>query len=446
MARPRKQRKALTVEEIKRAVETIRRAKAAAEAGRARKAAAEAGRSTKDIFLWDGAEHGLAVKITPAGSAVFIMQKAVHGRPKRITLGNFGDVTLEQARTQARVLNGKIAEGRDPVAEERAKREAAERQAQLEKTMQDLWERYATEVVSQNKTRTAEQKQRMWDARVKPRLGKLKVKDVTGEDVAEVVHSPLRKNAAGRVIGGNGEAGNLYRLLRHMFYQATAWGLRPRELGNPLKEVKQPRVERRQLTIGARAIGALLKAADEKAAEGTKPQVIGAIKATILTGARISELLTLRWENVHADESELRWRDTKTGKSERSISPEALKLIKSMGRVPGSPFVFRSLEDPRKPLPYSTVRHAFEAIAAKAGVENCSLHTLRHFFATTTANSVSNPRVGMKLTGHKSLSAYMNYVHAERTQAQDLAAQLGTFFQSLPSAAANVVPAKRKIS
>jgi integrase len=56
-------------------------------------------------------------------------------------------------------------------------------------------------------------------------------------------------------------------------------------------------------------------------------------------------------------------------------------------------------------------------------VKNCTLHTLRHWTATMTANSVSNARVGMALTGHKSRAAYMNYVHAEKDLARALADQ-----------------------
>jgi hypothetical protein len=45
----------------------------------------------KDKFLWDGAEHGLGVKITPAGAKVFVFQKVVRNgstsKLKRITLG-----------------------------------------------------------------------------------------------------------------------------------------------------------------------------------------------------------------------------------------------------------------------------------------------------------------------------------------------------------------------
>jgi integrase len=404
---------------------------------------AEAGE--KDNFLWDDKEHGLAIKITPTGAKIFILQKTVRARLKRITLGKFPDMTLDQARTEARKKNGLIAAGRDPVAEERAEREEEERRTRLEKTMQDLWDRYEVEVIPNNKPRTADEKRRMWNRRIKPAIGKLKIKDVTGIEASEVVRSPLRIDAAGRVRGGKGEAGNLYRLLRHMLYKAIVWGLRPRDLGNPLKEVDQPKLERRQRLFSDKEIGALLGTLDQCAAEKMEhPRVIAAIRAATLTGARINELLTLRWEDIRADEMELHLRDTKSGASNRPISADALKLFQGVERMPGSPFVFRAITRPKEPLGYTLVRKAFDRIAARAGVENCSLHTLRHRFATMTANNSSNPRVGMKLTGHKSHAAYMNYVHAEKEQTHALAEQLATLNRGIAAAPSNVVPVKRK--
>lgn len=66
-------------------------------------------------------------------------------------------------------------------------------------------------------------------------------------------------------------------------------------------------------------------------------------------------------------------------------------------------------------------------------------HTVRHWFATATANSVSNPRIGMALTGHKSHTAYMNYIHGDKEQARALADQLAALAKSLGAAAPNVV-------
>ena len=88
------------------------------------------------------------------------------------------------------------------------------------------------------------------------------------------------------------------------------------------------------------------------------------------------------------------------------------------------------------------MRKAFERIADRAGVPNCTLHTIRHWFSTMTANSESNPRIGMALTGHKSHAAYLNYVHADRERARALAEQLGAFVRSM-SGVDNVAPLQK---
>ena len=108
------------------------------------------------------------------------------------------------------------------------------------------------------------------------------------------------------------------------------------------------------------------------------------------------------------------------------------------------PFVFRSVTDSRRPLSYNTVEKAFRRIASKAGVRNCTLHTIRHWVATMTANTVSNPRVGMAITGHKSHAAYMNYVHGDKEQAQALAEQLGALATRLATAGSNVSDLRKR--
>jgi integrase len=325
---------------------------------------------------------------------------------------------------------------------ERKKAEAETRRQRLEKTVDDLWDRYRKEVMAvANKPRTVADKNRLWKQRIKPALGHLKVQDVTEEDAGAVVRAPLRLDANGRVIGGKAEAGNTYRLLHHMFRKALQWGLRPREAGNPLENVVEPKTSRRERLLAPGEIGALLKALERAATENTEePQIIAAVQTVILTGARISELLALQWDHIRTEETELHLPDTKTGFSRRPISTETLAVLQGVERVPGSPFVFRSIKAASKPLSYSTVEKAFGRVVGAAGVKNCTLHTIRHWFATATANSVSNPRVGMSLTGHKSHAAYMNYIHGDREQARALADQLAALAKGLGAAAANVVP------
>jgi integrase len=325
----------------------------------------------------------------------------------------------------------------------RERREMAEHEASMarqQRTVADLWDRYSKEVVAiENKPSTVAEKTRMWMRRVEPAIGNLKISDVTDEDAGAVVRAPLRLDAAGQVIGGKAEAGNLYRLLHHMFHKALQWKLRQREADNPLESVTEPKVNRRERLLTGGEIGALMRALDAAERDMTEhPQVTAAIRAAILTGARISELLTLRRQNVRREEMELHLSDTKTGFSRRPISAAAMTVLDGVERMPGVEFVFRGVKKPTAPLAYNTVEKAFSRIAGRAGVERCTLHTIRHWFATMTANSVSNARVGMALTGHKSHAAYMNYIHSDKEQARALADQLAALANGLAKAESNV--------
>lgn len=202
-----------------------------------------------DTFLWDGADHGLGVKVTPTGAKILIFQKTIRGRLRRITLGKWGDT-----RVCARQLNGEIARGRDPVADERTRREEEERRERSEKTVGDLWDRYWLEIVlPANRSRTASEKRYMWKSRIEPSVGTIKLKDVTDEDAGAIVRGAMRRDKDGNITFGRGAAGNLYRLLHHMFAKALAWRMRPRELGN-LGETKTGFSPR---PVSAEAMGAI---------------------------------------------------------------------------------------------------------------------------------------------------------------------------------------------
>jgi integrase len=403
MARPRKVRPFLT----KRAIDESRP-------------------GTRVEFLWDGMVHGLGLKITPAGSKIFILDKTVRGRLKRFTLGHFGDVTLDQARRQAQQLVGQIAEGRDPGAEKKFALAEEKRQARETRTVRDLWGRYLADVVTlDNKPSTANEKRRLWQRRIEPMIGGLRINDVTESDLSTVIRSPLRFDDEGRVVKGRAEAGNLYRLLHHLFRKAISWKIRNRELGDPLESIPEPKVGRRERLLSASEVGALLREVDRSSKTGGEPpHVLAVIKLAVLTGARISELLSLQWKYVRRAEMELHFDDTKSGFSRRPLSSEALSVIDGLDHVEGFPFVFAASSNPTQKLSYNTAEKVFQRIVTRAGISKCTFHTIRHWFATMTANAVSNPRIGMALTGHKSYAAYINYVHGDKEQAQVLVNQM----------------------
>ena len=63
--------------------------------------------------------RGFAVRVTAGGTKSFVLEKLIHRRVRRITLGRCNEIAVETARRQAQKLLGQIAEGRDPVSEPR---------------------------------------------------------------------------------------------------------------------------------------------------------------------------------------------------------------------------------------------------------------------------------------------------------------------------------------
>ena len=77
----------------------------------------------KPKFITDRNLRGFGVKVLRR-SKVFFFEKRIHGKPKRITLGRFPDLTLEQARQTAIAYHSELAKGNDPFKARPAKTKA----------------------------------------------------------------------------------------------------------------------------------------------------------------------------------------------------------------------------------------------------------------------------------------------------------------------------------
>ena len=287
-------------------------------------------------YLWDGETPGLGVLIQPNGVKTFIVQRGTGGRTVRKRLGDCSEMTLAEARRLAEDPLGKIRAGRDPNAEKRAEKAEADRQRRERLTCAQLWERYRSEVIAiRNGERTADEKDRMWRTKIEPAIGRTPIKEVDAEHVRSILEATLKRDKkTGRVVAGTAEAGNLYRLLRHLFRTAERWNLRSRG-STPTAEIEEPRAKRRETLLTDQQMGALFGAVDAAEADGEAWQVVGAIRFVLMTGWRATEALTLKREFVYADRGEARLPDTKTGFSVRPLAPDVLALLDGLKRVVG---------------------------------------------------------------------------------------------------------------
>ena len=74
----------------------------------------------KRSLYYDIKTPGLELRITPTGTKSFTLYRRIEGRPERITLGRFPQMTIDQARREASRLNGKVSEGQNPAGQKRS--------------------------------------------------------------------------------------------------------------------------------------------------------------------------------------------------------------------------------------------------------------------------------------------------------------------------------------
>ena len=234
---------------------------------------------------------------------------------------------------------------------------------------------------------------------VLPRLGSRRVAEVSRGDVA-ALHHAMRATpyAANRMLG----------ILSAMFTAAELWGLRP-DGSNPCRHVKRFREQPRERFLSDaeyRRLGVALREAEH---EGTvAAPAVAAIRLLMLTGCRLSEIMTLRWEYVALEAAELRLPDSKTGAKVVHLGAPAVAVLSGIARGEGNPWVITG----RRPgSRLASLHYPWGRIRKRAGLDDVRLHDLRHSFASGGLLVGEGLPVIGKLLGHSQVQTTARYAH-----------------------------------
>jgi integrase len=147
---------------------------------------------------------------------------------------------------------------------------------------------------------------------------------------------------------------------------------------------------------------------------------LNAIRLLVLTGCRLSEIQTLRWEHVH--ETVLELPDSKTGARKVPLCAAAIAVLGSIERLANNPYVIIGT----KPGQHLTdLERPWRRIRARAGLDEVRIHDLRHSFASAAvANGESLPMIG-KLLGHKQVQTTARYAHLADDPVHAAAGRIG---------------------
>lgn len=358
--------------------------------------------------LWDAEVKGFAVRCQRR-DRVYGLKYRIHGQQRWFTIGKHGSPwTADLARREAKRLLGLVAAGNDP-----ARKKAADRIAPTMSELADLF--MAEHVRAKNKPSTQAEYARLIERLVKPHFGRRRAEEVTHDEVRKL-HVQYRATPY--------QANRLLALLSKIFSWSGQRGER-----NPCVGIERFREIKRRRYLSAvefERLGGVLRAFEAEG--GMTPYPIAAIRLLLLTGARLSEILTLKWEYVDNERACLTLPDSKSGAKEIHLSVPAIAILERVPRLLGNPFVIVGQKPGSRLI---NLEKPWQHVRARAGLDDVRLHDLRHSFASIGAGKgLGLPMIGA-LLGHTQSSTTARYAHLAADPLQNANELIGRHISEL---------------
>jgi integrase len=384
--------------------------------------------SDREVFRWDAELRGFGLRVKPTGVKSYIIQYRTRtGISRRMTLGQHGVLTAEEARREAKVQLGRAAKGDDPAADKANARDGL--------SFATFTERYLSDHAATKKKPSSVRMDRInLNKHILPILGRRRLDTIGRADVVRLHHS-MRDTP--------GAANRCLALLSKMMNLAERWGERP-DGSNPCRHVEKYRERKRDRFLSKDEL-ARLGAACQRCEQDEKiaPSFLALVRLLIFTGARLSEMQKAQWDWVNFKSGLIRLPDSKTGAKTIMLPAPALDVLARLVRVDGNPYIItgegnRYLVNVWKP---------FAVLCALAGLKDVRLHDLRHSFASIGAAGGMSLNVIGGLLGHTQTQTTSRYAHLAadplKTAANQIAAAIAATMNP-KHVGAEVVPLKRK--
>jgi integrase len=326
-------------------------------------------------IVYDARTPGLALRVTNNGAKSFVFYRKVDGRPLLMKLGGFPDITIEQARTLASKVNGQVAEGKDPMEDRRAVRTSD--------TIQQLFDRWKKENA---------------ELRLSPRTiisdesrFRTCFADWTARKIASIKASHVKdKHAEIARKRGKVTANRAVQLLRRLCNWANV-------TPNPAsKSVTFFQETERERFMEAEEIPRFFTALEAE----INVTVRDYVKLSLWTGARRSNVQSMRWDEINFGTSTWTVPASKSKSGEAMklhLSPPALAVLESR-KGNGSDYV---LPGDGKSGHLVEPKAAWKRILETAQISDLRLHDLRRTLGSwQAATGASLPVIGKSLGHH----------------------------------------------
>lgn len=342
---------------------------------------------------WDDDVSGFGIRIYPSSKKSFVVSYRIQNRKHLLTLGDFGILTLDQARKMARQELAKVLSGINPLDKKK--------QTSKNQTMRVLCETYLSRYARIHKKSWKEDERRI-HKHILPKWGNHIIKDIKRTDIADF-HAHIGKTAPY-------ESNRLLRLLSKIFELASQWDFIDEATLNPAKNIRLFKEEKRDRWLKPTELPRLAEALD------LEPNKIAsqAIWLYLLTGARKSELLQAKWQDIDWERKELKIPETKSGRIHYiPLSEPAYALLRSLQQIKDNPYIFPGYV---KGQPLVNISKPWKRVCQKAQLENIRLHDLRRTVGSWLAQSGNSLHLIGKILNHSNQSTTAVYARFAQDQ------------------------------
>lgn len=339
----------------------------------------------KPVYYYDSKEAGLCLIITYGGAKTFYLSKKIDGKPTRIKLGRFPDITIENARKKAIEQKNLINKGINPAL--------AKKNLLKSLTIQELFNKF----VSEHKT-IKPNTLRVYNAIFNNHFTNIQGKKIIGITKSDVER--LHKNIKETV--GLHTANRFLSLIKVLYSKATEWSIIQI---NPTLGVKAFHEQSRDRFLEPTELPLFFKALDEV----DNITVKNYIYMSLFTGLRKTNVLSLKWDYINNASNIITITDTKNGETLKLPLNDNIKAILDEMKVYQinsgikSKYIFYSdksqsghLEEPKK---------VWYKILEQANLKNLRLHDLRRTMGSYQAITGTSLHIIGKSLGHKTSKA-----------------------------------------
>ncbi len=334
----------------------------------------------------DTAVKGLKLIVTNNDVKTFYVYKKVNGKPERIKIGRFPDLTIEQARNQAQVILARIAQGENPADKIRRIRTIM--------NIEELFQLFEQKHGRYKKSWSNDKN--LYENYLSPWAMK-RISDIRKSDVKDL-HNEIGK------ANDHPYQANRVRALLHTLYEFAI------ERGydgiNPCRGVKKHPEHKRDRFVQKDEMPRLFSAIDND----PHPIISDFIQIALFTGARSGNIQSMRWEEI--DWSRETWTipETKSGQSYTvPLVRNAIEVLRERQKTVDGTWVFPST------LIESHIREPkvqWNRICEAANLDNLRIHDLRRTLASWMAMTGASMLLISSALGHKLDTSSVTAVYA----------------------------------